>query len=135
MKDNKDVIPEGVMTTVSLELHGADRARVIAAQAQAAEQQLAPVLKVMREAGLIADGYRAGLVDQVPAVGLSPRGVSPAVQESLIAARDLIRVRIDVTAVPDTLIGLSHAVICLQGDDGVGSVSNDVLGRIGWELC
>ena len=135
MNDNDDVIPEGVMTTVNLELDGAYRAQVIAAQAQEAEQQLAPVLKVMRETGLIADGYRAALVDQVPGVGLAPRDVSLAVRESLIAARDLIRDRIDVAAVPDALIGLNHAVISLQGDGGVGSVSSDVLGRIGWELC
>lgn len=135
MNDNDDVIPEGVMTTVSMELTGEYRAQVIADRAQEAERQLAPVLKVMRETGLIADGYRAALVDQVPGVGLAPRDVSSAVWESLIAARDLIRYRIDVEAVPDTLIGLNHAVISLQGDDGIGSISSDLLGRLGWELC
>ena len=135
MNDNDDVIPEGVMTTVSLELHGADRARVIAAQAQAAEQQLAPVLKVMRETGLIADGYRAALVEQVPAVGLALDGVSAAVRERLILARDMIRDRAGLTAVPDALIWYRHAAISLHGDDGVLIVSNQVLGRSGRELC
>jgi hypothetical protein len=133
--NDSDIIPEGVMTFVSLELTGAYRAQVIAAQAQEAERQLAPVLKVMRESGLIADGYRAALADQVPGVGLATRDVSSAVRESLIAARDLIRDRIDAMLVPDALVGLNHAVISLQGDDGVGSISSDLLGRLGWELC
>ena len=128
-------VPTGIMTMVGRELHGAYRAQVLAGQVQAAEQGLAPVLKVMRETGLIADGYKAALAEQMPVVGLDPDCVSTAVRGGLIAARDLIRDRVDLASVPDALVGFNHAVISLQGDDGVASVAGRVLEHAGMELC
>jgi hypothetical protein len=126
----------GIMTMAGTGLHGEQRAAAIAARTAAAGQLLAPVLKVMREAGLADAGFRAALRDQMPAVRWDDDDVSPVVRRHLVLARETVRDRVTGTlATPDVLIGYGHAVITLTGDPDVGSVSARALDGTGWDLC
>ena len=135
MNDSQEAAASEIMTMVGTGLHGEHRATVIATQAAAAGQPLAPVLKVLRETGLAHAGFRAALAEQMPAVDWDPADVSPAVREHLALARDMIRNRVALLTAPDAIIGYGHAVIRLLGDPDVGSVSARALDGTGWDLC
>jgi len=61
--------------------------------------------------------------------------VSSATAERLSLARDLIRDRVSLLAVPDALIGINHAVMPLLGDPVAGSVGSWEQIQGGVELC
>lgn len=135
MNDSNNALTDAIMTMVSGELHGADRAGAAASQAAEAEAELAPVLKVMNETGLAASGYKASLVRQMPAVHWDPGDVPRAARHQLILARNLIRDRVDALLIPDVVVVYGHAVMFLLGDPDVGSVSDQALNGTGWQLC
>jgi hypothetical protein len=122
MNDNDDIIPAGVMTMVRGDLPWAARAEAVASQAEEAERRLAPVLQVMRETGLIEDGYRAALLEHM-VVTWDLRDVPAASQERLAVARQLVRDRADLRGLPPAVIVFNHAVITVGGDPRAGKVA------------
>jgi hypothetical protein len=138
MNDNDDTIPAGIMTMVGGDLPWAARAEAAASQVAEAERLLAPVLKVMREAGLIDDGYQAALLGHM-VVSWDLRDVPAAAREPLALARELVRDRVDaltLLTVPPALIVFNHAVITVLGDPLLGSVAAAmILQREGVEPC
>ena len=133
MNDSEEAVTSHILTMVSYDgPDGQDawrREASAASQKQAAAAALAPLVKIMQETGLFDDGFTIALAEQMPAVRWDGSRVASAVRDRLSLARDMIRDRVNLLALPEAVVGYGHAVMPLLGDGAAGSVT--VPARIG----
>jgi hypothetical protein len=118
----------GILTMVSNGLWArepVDPQEIAADQKREAARVLAPLLKVMREAGMFEPnaGFRVALAGQMPSVDWNPEPpVTSAVTDRLTRARDMISERVTLTLLPEALIIHGHGVMPLLGTPAAGRI-------------
>jgi hypothetical protein len=132
----EDLVTSHIMTMVSYDLHDPDgyhsrlREATAAGQKRSAAAALAPLVKAMQETGLFDAGFTIALTGQMPAVHWDDSWVASAVRDRLSLARDMIRDRVNLLALPEAMVGYGHAVMPLPGD----CVAGDVMVPAGHQL-
>lgn len=127
MNDDDEAVTSHIWTMVGY--YGPDgqdawqRQAAAASRKQAAVDALAPLVKTMQETGLFDAGFTIALAEQMPAVHWESPRVASAVRDRLSLARDMIRDRVNLLALPEALVGYGHAVMPLLGDCVTGDVT------------